>query len=86
MANSSLLCIPSTFIYLFKMFSQAFFCRLAMATALLSQQCAAQFPFGGDQLETVTNWGDNPTGLEMQIYKPSNVAENPAVIFAVCLL
>ncbi|QKX53700.1 uncharacterized protein TRUGW13939_00780 [Talaromyces rugulosus] len=64
------------------MFSRVFFGSLAVAATLLSQQCAAKFPFGGYQLETVNNWGDNPTGLEMQIYKPGNVAEKPAVIFA----
>jgi hypothetical protein len=70
------------------MFSQVSLRGLAVAIALLSQECVAQFPFGGipPPLRTVTNWGDNPSNLQMQVYKPRNVAKSPAVIFAVCLL
>ncbi|KFZ04864.1 hypothetical protein V501_08903 [Pseudogymnoascus sp. VKM F-4519 (FW-2642)] len=66
------------------MFSQVSLRGLAVAIALLSQECVAQFPFGGipPPLRTVTNWGDNPSNLQMQVYKPRNVAKSPAVIFA----
>ncbi|KAH6657615.1 PHB depolymerase family esterase [Truncatella angustata] len=33
-------------------------------------------------LTTVTNWGSNPTNLEMQIYLPKTLAAKPAVIVA----
>lgn len=35
------------------------------------------------QLEQVTNFGSNPSGVRMFIYVPDNVASNPAVIVAV---
>lgn len=35
------------------------------------------------QLQQVTNWGDNPTNIQMFIYVPDRVAANPAVIVAV---
>ncbi|KAH9883686.1 carbohydrate esterase family 1 protein [Xylariomycetidae sp. FL2044] len=33
-------------------------------------------------LTTVSNWGENPTDLQMAVYLPATVAENPAVILA----
>lgn len=69
------------------MLSQVSLRGLAVAVAILSHGCAAQFPpiggIGGADLETVEDWGENPSDLKMQVYKPSNIAENPAVIFAV---
>lgn len=37
----------------------------------------------GASLQPVSNFGDNPTGLQMYIYVPDNVAASPAVIVAV---
>ena len=35
-------------------------------------------------LTPVSNWGQNPTGLDLQIYVPAKLAAKPAVILAVC--
>ncbi|KAI0137110.1 Alpha/Beta hydrolase protein [Xylariales sp. AK1849] len=37
---------------------------------------------GNAALTTVTNWGANPTNLEMQIYLPAKLAANPPVVVA----
>lgn len=34
-------------------------------------------------LVSVTNFGDNPTGLQMSVYVPDRLATKPAVILAV---
>ena len=34
-------------------------------------------------LTSVTNWGDNPTGLTMAVSLPATLAENPAIVLAV---
>jgi len=39
--------------------------------------------FVNGALVSVANFGSNPTGLEMNIYVPSTLATNPAVILAV---
>jgi hypothetical protein len=36
-------------------------------------------------LTTVTNWGNNPTNLEMQIYLPKTLAAKPPVVVAVSI-
>ena len=36
------------------------------------------------QLQQIQNFGDNPTKIEMHLYVPDNVAENPVVIVGVC--
>lgn len=33
-------------------------------------------------LTAVTNWGDNPTNLELQVYAPPNLESKPAIILA----
>lgn len=37
----------------------------------------------GASLQQVTNFGENPTGLQMYLYVPDKVAEKPAIIVAV---
>jgi acetylxylan esterase len=37
----------------------------------------------GASLTEVTNWGDNPSGIQMFTYVPNTLADNPAVIMAV---
>jgi hypothetical protein len=37
----------------------------------------------GASLQRVSDFGENPTGINMYIYVPDNVAANPAVIVAV---
>ncbi|KAI1344495.1 carbohydrate esterase family 1 protein [Xylariaceae sp. FL0016] len=49
--------------------------RLGLAAFFLASRCHAA-------LTTVSDWGDNPTGLEMEIYLPTTLAENPAVVLA----
>ncbi|KAI1855228.1 hypothetical protein JX265_006631 [Neoarthrinium moseri] len=39
-------------------------------------------PVSDAALTTVTNWGSNPTNLEMQIYLPKKLAAKPAVVVA----
>jgi acetylxylan esterase len=34
------------------------------------------------QLENIPNFGDNPTGLTLDVYRPSNLPANPAIILA----
>ena len=48
---------------------------LTGAAALLSLASAAQ-------LEQVSNFGENPSGVRMYIYVPDNLGTNPAVIVA----
>jgi acetylxylan esterase len=40
----------------------------------------------GASLQAVTNFGTNPTGIQMFIYVPDKVAAKPAIIVAVCSL
>lgn len=37
----------------------------------------------GASLQQVTNFGNNPTNIQMHIYVPDRVASNPAIIVAV---
>src|SRR6187402_2423862 len=38
----------------------------------------------GASLQTVTNWGENPSGIaQMQIYVPDKLAAKPAIILGV---
>lgn len=50
--------------------------RRSFAALFLATACNAA-------LTNVTDWGYNPTDLEMQIYLPATLAPNPAVIVAV---
>lgn len=38
--------------------------------------------FASAQLVNVPNFGNNPTGLSMDVYVPSNLPENPAIVLA----
>lgn len=49
--------------------------RLAAAAAVLSQQVHAG-------MIAVSNFGTNPTGLQMQLYVPAKLAASPAIILA----
>ncbi|KAF3349684.1 Cys-Gly metallodipeptidase dug1 [Verticillium dahliae VDG2] len=44
---------------------------------LLAASCAA-----AQQLQTINNFGSNPTGLTMQVHVPANLRPSPAVILA----
>lgn len=35
-------------------------------------------------LTPILEWGDNPTGIELNAYIPSNLAQGAGVILAVC--
>jgi hypothetical protein len=37
-------------------------------------------------LQQVSNWGSNPSNIQMYIYVPNNVASNPAIIVAVSFI
>jgi acetylxylan esterase len=40
----------------------------------------------GASLQTVKDWGDNPSGIsQMQIYVPDKIAAKPAIILGVSL-
>ncbi len=41
--------------------------------------------FSNARLTTVTDWGENPTGLTMSLSVPATVAESPAIILAASL-
>lgn len=59
-----------------------------MLSGALTTLAAALFYVGHATagLTTITNWGDNPTGLNLQAYVPNKVASKPAIILAVrCL-
>lgn len=49
---------------------------VGLAALFLSSTCNAA-------LTTVSNFGNNPTNLEMQIYLPAKLATKPAVVVAV---
>lgn len=49
------------------------------STAVLASKCGV----ATGSLQPVANFGENPTGLDLQIYVPKNLAPNPAVILAV---
>ena len=51
---------------------------ISLAAAVVVGLCA--------DLEQVTNFGDNPTDIDMYIYVPDNLAASPPVIVAVCQL
>lgn len=57
--------------------STAFSTGLAALVILSSGASAAS-------LQPVTNFGNNPTGLTMNIYVPDRLATKPPVILAVC--
>lgn len=40
----------------------------------------------GASLQAVTNFGTNPTNIQMYIYVPDKLAAKPAIIVAVCLI
>ncbi|CCC07083.1 hypothetical protein SMACR_01107 [Sordaria macrospora] len=48
------------------------------STAVLASKCGV----ATGSLQPVANFGENPTGLDLQIYVPKNLAPNPAVILA----
>jgi hypothetical protein len=54
------------------MFARTFFALAATAATCL-----------GASLQQVSNFGNNPTRINMHIYVPDNVAPNPAVIVMV---
>jgi poly(hydroxyalkanoate) depolymerase family esterase len=58
----------------------------ALATALLLASTLAVFlaPKAAQaaQLEQITSFGNNPGNLEMYVYVPDNVAQNPAIVVA----
>jgi poly(hydroxyalkanoate) depolymerase family esterase len=51
---------------------------LASAVAVFAAPKAAQ----AAQLTQITNFGNNPGNLEMYVYRPDNVAANPAIVVA----
>lgn len=50
---------------------------------LITKAAAMAGLAAGASLQPVSNFGDNPTGLQMYLYVPDNVAPNPAIIVAV---
>ncbi|KAK3400292.1 Alpha/Beta hydrolase protein [Sordaria brevicollis] len=57
--------------------------RTSLLTYLaLGHALAAKCGQTAGQLTPVTNFGENPTGLDLQIYVPKNLQPNPAVILA----
>ncbi len=48
---------------------------LAVAASAVLASCAS--------LQPVTNFGENPTSIQMYLYGPDKIAEKPAVIVAV---
>lgn len=52
-------------------------------SATLLSTIAAICATANGALTTVTNFGSNPTNLQMNIWVPSTLATNPAIILAV---
>jgi acetylxylan esterase len=52
------------------------FSRISASLALFTSTTLAA------SLTKVTGWGNNPTGLNMYVYVPNNVAANPAIVVA----
>ncbi|MFC5667827.1 PHB depolymerase family esterase [Kitasatospora misakiensis] len=52
----------------------------AQSTAQASPQAAPQA--AAASLTQITNFGNNPTGLQMHLYVPNNVKANPAILLA----
>jgi len=56
---------------------------MQISTALLAGLAVAVTSANG-ALTRVTNFGSNPTNLEMNINVPARLAQKPAIILAVC--
>jgi poly(3-hydroxybutyrate) depolymerase len=54
--------------------------RYVVATATVTASAMAA------SLTKVTNFGSNPTSIDMNIYVPDKVATKPAIIVAVCTI
>ena len=60
-----------------------FFTGLVAGLASLASVNASSLGRRQGGLQQVSNFGDNPSGVKMYIYVPSQLAENPAIIVAV---
>lgn len=52
--------------------------RSSILGSIVSAACAL-----GASLQPVSNFGENPTNIQMYIYVPDNVASSPPIIVAV---
>lgn len=52
--------------------------RSSILGSIVTAACAL-----GASLQPISNFGDNPTNIQMYIYVPDNVASSPPIIVAV---